>query len=64
MGNDLKINKKLERYISDHSHDLHPVQKELISYNKSLGKIKRMQISLSQAYFFQFLIKSFELKKF
>ncbi len=63
MGNELKINKKLEKYISDHSHDLHPVQKEIISYNESLGKIKRMQISLSQAYFFQFLIKSFELKK-
>ena len=57
MGKDLEINKKLEKYIKDYSYNLHPVQKEIITYNKSLGAIKRMQISVSQCYFLQLLIK-------
>lgn len=48
MGKNLEINKKLERYIEEYSYNLHPVQKEIISYNESLGDIKRMQISVSQ----------------
>jgi predicted O-methyltransferase YrrM len=57
MTKNLKIDEKLEKYISDNSYDLHPVQKEIIKYNNGLGNIKRMQISVSQAYFLQLFIK-------
>jgi len=62
MTKSLKIDEKLEKYISDNSYDLHPVQKEIIKHNNSLGNIKRMQISVSQAYFLQLLIKSNDIK--
>jgi len=58
----LKIDEKLEKYISDHSYDLHPVQKEILSHNDSLGDVKKMQISVTQAYFFQFFIKTNNIK--
>ena len=54
----LKIDEKLEKYISDHSYDLHPVQKEILNHNDSLGDVKKMQISVTQAYFFQLFIKT------
>ena len=47
MGQNLEITKKLEKYIENLSKSLHPIQKEIISYNESLGDIKRMQISIS-----------------
>jgi predicted O-methyltransferase YrrM len=62
MTKSLKIDEKLEKYISDNSYDLHPVQKEIIKYNNSLGNSKRMQISVSQAYFLQLFIKSNNIK--
>jgi len=62
MTKSLKIDEKLEKYISDNSYDLHPVQKEIIRYNNSLGNTKKMQISVSQAYFLQLLIKSNNIK--
>ena len=62
MTKSIKIDDKLEKYISDHSHDLHPIQKEIINYNYKLGEIKKMQISITQAYFFQFLIKMNNIK--
>jgi len=62
MTKSLKIDEKLEKYISDNSYDLHPVQKEIIKYNNSLGNIKRMQISVTQAYFLQLFIKSNDIK--
>ena len=62
MIKSLKIDEKLEKYISDHSTDLHPVQKEIINHNEQLGDIKKMQISISQAYFFQFFIKINNIK--
>ena len=43
MGKDLDINFKIQNYIKDLSKKLHPVQSEIISYNKSLGDIKKMQ---------------------
>ena len=58
----LKIDEKLEKYISDHSYALHPVQKEIIKHNDSLGVSKRMQISVTQAYFFQLFIKTNKIK--
>ena len=58
----LDMNERLEKYISDHSYELHPVQKEILNYNDKLGDIKKMQISISQAYFFQFFIKTNNIK--
>ncbi len=62
MIKSLKIDEKLEKYISKHSYDLHPVQKEILNYNDSLGDVKKMQISVTQAYFFQFFIKINSIK--
>jgi len=62
MIKSLKIDEKLEKYISNHSYDLHPVQKEILSHNDSLGDVKKMQISVTQAYFFQFFIKTNNIK--
>ena len=62
MIKSLEINERLEKYISDHSYDLHPIQKEILNHNKSLGDIKKMQISVTQAYFFQFFIKTNNIK--
>ena len=59
----IKIDESLERYISDNSYDLHPVQKEIIEYNNNLGDIKKMQISVTQAYFMQLLIKINNVKQ-
>ena len=58
MDKNINIDHKLIEYIFSHSNNLHPVQKELIKYNESLGHIKRLQISILQANFLQFLIKS------
>ena len=63
MTKSLEINERLEKYISDHSYDLHPVQKNILKYNNTLGHTKIMQVSISQAYFFQFFIKTNNLKK-
>ena len=63
MIKSLEINERLEKYISDHSYDLHPVQRDILKYNNALGHSKKMQISISQAYFFQFFIKTNNLKK-
>ena len=57
MGKNLEITEKLERYIEEYSHKLHPIQKKIISYNESLGDIKRMQISVSQCHFLELIIK-------
>ena len=63
MIKSLKINKDLETYISQHTYDLHPIQKEIIKHNEHLGPIKKMQISVTQGYFFQFFIKTNNIKK-
>ena len=57
MGSNLKITESIEKYIEEHSQSLHPVQKEIISYNESLGEIKKMQITVSQCYFLELIIK-------
>ena len=62
MIKSLEINERLEKYISDHSYDLNPIQKEILNHNKSLGDVKKMQISVTQAYFFQFFIKTNNIK--
>ena len=63
MGKNLEINEKLEKYIEEYSYSLHPVQKEIISYNETLGDIKRMQISVSQCHFLELLIKTSNTNK-
>ena len=63
MGKNLEITTLLEEYIEKFSHSLHPIQKEIISYNESLGDIKRMQIAVSQCYFLQLIIKISKSKK-
>tara|TARA_B100000945_G_scaffold265661_1_gene225172 strand:- start:204 stop:860 length:657 start_codon:yes stop_codon:yes gene_type:complete len=62
MTKSLEINDRLEKYISNHSYDLHPVQKQIIHHNDKLGDIKKMQISITQGYFFQFFIKTNNIK--
>ena len=63
MGSNLTINEEIEKYINNHSLILNPVQKEIISYNESLGDIKRMQISISQCHFLHLLVKTSKIKK-
>ena len=63
MGKDLDINFKIQNYIRDLSKKLHPVQSEIISYNESLGDIKRMQVAISQCYFLELITKISKSKK-
>ena len=63
MGSNLVITKEIENYINNHSFELTEVQKEIISYNNSLGDIKRMQISISQCHFLHLIIKISNIKK-
>ena len=63
MGKNLEITTLLEEYIEKFSHSLHPIQKEIISYNESLGDIKRMQIAVSQCHFLQLIIKVTKSKR-
>ena len=57
MFKNIEVTQELLDYIYDHSCSLHPTQKEILKYNKTLGDIQRMQISETQALFLQFLIK-------
>jgi caffeoyl-CoA O-methyltransferase len=63
MGSDLKISDKIQDYILSNGLNLHPVQKEIIEYNKSLGDLKRMQIAISQSQFLHLIVKITKIKK-
>ncbi len=63
MGKDFGIYDKLNNYIENLSKKLHPVQKEIIEYNESLGEIKKMQISISQCHFLELITKVSKAKK-
>ncbi len=63
MGSDLNITKHLQDYILKHGLRLHPVQKEIINHNISLGDVKRMQISISQCQFLHLMIKVSRVKR-
>ena len=63
MGSDLNITKHLQDYILKHGLKLHPVQKEIINHNLSLGDSKRMQISISQCQFLHLIIKVSRIRK-
>jgi len=62
MGSDLKITNQLQEYILDRGLKLHPIQKEIINYNISLGDIKKMQIAISQCQFLHLIIKISNIK--
>ena len=62
MGANLDITEKLQNYINDFGLNLHPVQKEIIDYNKTLGDIKRMQIDPTQCHFLHLIIKVSNIK--
>ena len=57
MGFNLKITESIDKYIKKTSKSLHPIQKEIISYNRNLGEVKKMQITLSQCYFLELIVK-------
>jgi len=57
MGKDLEISDKVKNYIENLSKELHPVQKEIIIYNETLGAIKKMQIAVSQCHFLELITK-------
>ena len=63
MGSNLVLTKQIENYINHYSLELSSVQKEIISYNNSLGDIKRMQISISQCHFLHLIVKISNIKK-
>ena len=63
MESNLVITKEIENYINNYSLELSTVQKEIISYNNSLGDIKRMQISISQCHFLHLIVKISNIKK-
>ena len=62
MGANLDITEKLQNYINDFGLNLHPVQHEIINYNKTLGEIKRMQIDPTQCHFLHLIIKISSIK--
>ena len=62
MGANLDITEKLKNYINDFGLNLHPVQQEIIDYNKTLGDIKRMQIDPTQCHFLHLIIKISKIK--
>ena len=62
MGKNLEISSEIEKYIEELSYNLHPIQKEIIKYNDSLGDIKRMQISVSQCHFLHLFTKVSKIK--
>ena len=41
MSSDIIVNKEIVEYINNNSTKLHPVQKEIISYNEQLGRYKK-----------------------
>ena len=63
MGSNISISKEIEKYINTHSLQLNSIQKEIISYNETLGEVKKMQISISQCHFLHLLIKVSRVKK-
>ena len=57
MLKNIEVTQDLLDYIYNHTHPLHPVQKDILTHNKTLGDIQRMQISEIQGHFLQQIIK-------
>ena len=63
MGKDFEITDRIKNYIENLSKELHPIQKDIIEYNKTLGEIKKMQIAVSQCHFLELITKISKAKK-
>ena len=57
MLKNIEVTQDLLDYIYDHTQPLHPVQKDILNHNNTLGDIQRMQISEVQGHFLQLIIK-------
>ena len=57
MLKNIEVTQDLLDYIYNHTLPLHPVQKDILAHNKTLGNIQRMQISEIQGHFLQLIIK-------
>ena len=57
MLKNIEVTQDLLNYIYEHTQPLHPVQKDILNHNKTLGDIQRMQISEAQGHFLQLIIK-------
>jgi len=62
MDKNIPIDQRMIDYIFSHSESLHKIQKKILKYNSTLGKANRLQISILQANFLQFLIKTNKFK--
>ena len=62
MLKNIEVTQNLLDYIYDHTQPLHPVQKDILNHNKTLGNIQRMQISEIQGHFLQLIIKINDVK--
>ena len=62
MLKNLELTQEMLNYITNNTNELHPIQKEILKYNKTLGGLQRMQISETQANFLQLLIKITNVK--
>ena len=63
MGSNITITKEIEEYINNHSLELSQIQRNIISYNESLGEIKKNQISVSQCHFLHLIIKTSKIER-
>ena len=57
MLKNIEVTQNLLDYIYDPTQPLHPVQRDILNHNKTLGDIQRMQISEVQGHFLQLIIK-------
>ena len=57
MLKNIEVTQDLLDYIYNHTQSLHPVQRDILMHNKTLGDIQRMQISEVQGHFLQLIIK-------
>jgi len=62
MLKNLELTQEMLDYIKSITYEHHPVQKEILKFNKSLGDLRRMQISETQANFLQLIIKITNVK--
>ena len=57
MLKNIEVTQDLLDYIYNHTQSLHPVQRDILVHNNTLGDIQRMQISEVQGHFLQLIIK-------
>ena len=62
MDKNISINQELIDYIFLNTENIHEIQADLLKYNENLGRSKKLQLSILQANFLQFLIKTKKIK--